>query len=70
MEDKIIQITGFGVKNTKNTQCDYMIAGLTKSGKVVITQGDGIWTDIGPRERRRPKFPEVEYRTESEERKV
>ena len=48
-EDKIIQISGFGVSNTKSTQCDYMVAGLTESGRVVITTGDGVWADIsGP----------------------
>lgn len=49
MEDKIIQISGFGVNNTKNTQCDYMIIGLTESGKVLITTGDGKWANISPK---------------------
>ena len=49
MEDKIIQVSAFGVKNVHQTQCDYMIVGLTESGKVVITNGDGIWADISPK---------------------
>ena len=44
--DKIIQISGFGVENTSSTQCNYMIVGLTESGKVLITTGDGQWSDI------------------------
>lgn len=51
MKDKIIQISGFGVDNTQDTQCNYMIIGLTESGKVVITRGDGIWADISPKEK-------------------
>lgn len=50
MKDKIIQVSGFGVRNTQYTQCEYMIAGLTESGKVIITTGDGIWADISPKE--------------------
>jgi len=46
MKDKIIQISGFGVENTQGTQCNYMIVGLTESGKVLITQGDRVWADI------------------------
>ena len=46
MKDKIIQVSGFGVENNQSTQCSYMIVGLTQSGKVVITSGDGIWADI------------------------
>ena len=43
MEDKIIQVSGFGVNNTKDTQCDYVIVALSERGKVLITSGDGIW---------------------------
>ncbi len=46
MEDKIVRISGFGVENTASTQCNFMVVGLTESGRVVITQGDGRWTDI------------------------
>ena len=46
--DKIIQVSGFGVNNTSQTQCNYMIVGLTKSGRVVITTGDRKWADISP----------------------
>ena len=49
MEDKIIQISGFGVENNQSTQCSYMIVGLTESGKVLITRGDGEWADINPK---------------------
>jgi hypothetical protein len=48
MKDKIIQVSGFGVENTQSTQCNYMIVGLTESGKVLITQGDRKWADISP----------------------
>ena len=48
MSDKIIQVSGFGVKNTHNTQCDYMLVGLTESGKVVMSTGDGQWSNVGP----------------------
>jgi len=47
--DKIIQVSGFGVKNTERTQCDFMVVGITESGKIIITQGDGIWCDISPK---------------------
>jgi hypothetical protein len=49
MSDKIIQVSGFGVNNTKDTQCDYMLVAVTESGEVLISQGDSIWTKIGPR---------------------
>lgn len=49
--DKIIQVSGFGIKDTTITQCDYMVVGLTESGKVVITNGDGEWVDISPKEK-------------------
>ena len=45
-KDKIIQVTGFGVANTSNTQCDYMLVGLTESGKVMMSTGDGNWADV------------------------
>ena len=49
-KDPIVQVSGFGVKNTVNTQCDYMLVGLTKSGRVVMSTGDGIWCDVSPTE--------------------
>lgn len=49
-KDKIIQVSGFGVENTNTTQCNYMIVGVTESGKVVISRGDGEWGDISPKE--------------------
>jgi hypothetical protein len=52
MRDKIIQISACGVKNTSNTQTDIMVVGLTESGKVLITQCDGKWCDISPKEGR------------------
>ena len=48
-DEKIIQVSGFGVNNTSNTQCDYMLVGLTATGKVVISTGDGEWTDVSPK---------------------
>ena len=50
MGDKIIQVNGFGVKNTLGTLCDYMIVAVTESGKVLISQGDSRWCDISPKE--------------------
>lgn len=44
--DRIVQVSGFGVANTQATQSDFMIVGLTESGRVVITSGDRIWCDI------------------------
>lgn len=44
--EKIIQVSGFGVENTVNTQCNYMIVGVTDRGRVVISRGDGEWADI------------------------
>jgi hypothetical protein len=46
MSEKIIQVSGFGVANTPTTQCDYMLAGLTSAGRVIISVGDGRWTDV------------------------
>lgn len=48
MKDKIIQVSGFGVANTNNTQCDYILIALTESGKVLMAYGDGAWRDISP----------------------
>ena len=50
-KDKIIQVSGFGVKNTIGTQCDYLVVGLTESGRVLISRGnsDGDWFDISPK---------------------
>ena len=51
MTDKIIQVSGFGVENTSQTQCNFMIVALTETGKVLISdQGDGVWRDISPKE--------------------
>ena len=50
MEDKIVQVSGFGVENNASTQCDYVIVGVTESGKVLITSGDGKWSNISPRD--------------------
>jgi hypothetical protein len=59
LEDPIVQISGFGVKNTM------YIVGLTASGKVVITTGDREWADISPRNRKaRPTMSRVEVTDE------
>ena len=50
MSDKIIQVSGFGVNNTKNTQCDYLLVALTESGQVLLSSGDGEWSSVGPRD--------------------
>ena len=47
--DPIVQVNGFGVENTASTQCNFMLVGLTKSGKVVLSTGDGIWSDVSPK---------------------
>ena len=49
-KEKIIQVSGFGVENTRTTQSNFMIVGLTNAGKVVITTGDGVWSDISPKD--------------------
>jgi len=48
MSDKIVSVSGFAVNNTANTQCDYMLVGLTESGRVVISRGDRDWVDVSP----------------------
>jgi hypothetical protein len=45
-QDKIIQVSGFGVKNTMSTQCEYLLVALTESGKVLLSTGDRIWCDV------------------------
>ena len=47
--DPIIQVSGFGVENTYTTQCNYMLVGLTKYGKVLLSTGDGTWCDVSPK---------------------
>lgn len=47
-DDSITQVSGFGVTNNFQTQCDYMLVGLTKTGRVVISRGDRIWADVSP----------------------
>ncbi len=47
--DPIVQVSGFGVENTMQTQCNFLLVGLTKSGKVVLSTGDGIWSDVSPK---------------------
>jgi hypothetical protein len=48
-DDPIVQVSGFGVANTSRTQCDYMLVGLTRTGKVVMSTGDQQWCDVSPR---------------------
>jgi hypothetical protein len=47
--DRIVQVSGFGVENTYSTQCNYILVGLTESGKVIISTGDSRWADVSPR---------------------
>ena len=47
--DPIVQVSGFGVEHTMQTQCNFLLVGLTKSGKVVLSTGDGIWSDVSPK---------------------
>ena len=49
--DKIIQVSGFGVENNFQTQSSWMVVGLLQDGRVVITNGDGVWCDISPRDK-------------------
>ena len=46
--DKIIQVSGFGVEKTMNTQCNYMLVALTESGRVLMSTGDQRWCDVSP----------------------
>lgn len=46
--EKLIQVSGFGVNNTNQTQCDYMLVGLTNTGRVVLSMGDRDWVDVSP----------------------
>jgi len=45
-DDKIIQVSGFGVENNHITQCNYMLCALTESGQVLLSRGDGEWTNV------------------------
>ena len=47
-EERIVQVSGFGVNRTSDTQCDYMLVAVTNHGRVVMSRGDGDWNDIGP----------------------
>ena len=47
-EEKIVQVSGFGVENTSSTQCNYMLVGLTNTGRVVLSMGDREWCDVSP----------------------
>lgn len=47
--EKIVQVSGFGVANTSQTQCDYMLVGLTDKGRVVLSMGDREWVDVSPK---------------------
>lgn len=46
MSDKIVQVTGFAVGPPE--QHAYLLVGVTNSGKVVMSQGDKKWADVGP----------------------
>ncbi len=46
--DRIIQVSGFGVANTSSTQCDYMLVALTYDGRVIMSTGDREWFDVSP----------------------
>jgi len=48
-KDKITFVSGFSVKNTMYTQCDYMLVAVTDTGKVLMSTGDGNWSDVGPK---------------------
>jgi len=48
ISDPIVQVSGFPVENTPNTQCYYLLVGLTKSGKVILSTGDREWFDVSP----------------------
>ena len=43
-EDKIIQASGFALSPDK-----YIVIAVTESGKVLASEGDGLWADIGPK---------------------
>lgn len=44
--DKIVQVSGFGVQSAER---DYMLVALTQSGTVLMSTGDGSWTNVGPK---------------------
>lgn len=46
-EDKIICVNGFSVGHPQ--QHAYLLVGVTESGTVVMSTGDGNWADVGPR---------------------
>lgn len=46
--EKLIQVSGFGVANTNQTQCDYMLVGLTNTGRVLMSMGNRDWVDVSP----------------------
>lgn len=44
----IVQVSGFSVANTSRTQCEFMLVGLTRDGRIVMSTGDRKWTEVGP----------------------
>jgi hypothetical protein len=49
-DEKIVQVSGFSVDPARfDNQVDYMVVGVTNTGRVVITTGDGQWGDISPK---------------------
>ena len=46
IQDKIVQVSGFGCRNTPYTQTEYMLVGLTEAGRVVLSNGNGEWADV------------------------
>lgn len=57
MKEKIVQVSGFAVGPPE--QHAYLLVGVTNSGQVVMSQGDGDWAKVGP-ERNKSKAGNLE----------
>jgi hypothetical protein len=43
MIDKIIQISACSVQNTMDTQCNYLVFGLSENGNLYVANGNYGW---------------------------
>lgn len=65
-KEKIVQVSGFGVENTEDTQTNYMVVAVTDRGRVVISCGDTRWSDISPPEITEHNPPRWDYTTDDQ----
>ena len=51
MEDRILQVSGFGVASAATTQWNFALVALTANGRVLLSRRAGEWHDVGPKDR-------------------